>query len=186
MNDDTQALLSQLRDIQTPQVSAWPAPGWWLLSGAIALVLIIAFIWRGNRRRAGWLRQARAELLAIEQAMGEVPATQSLAALSQLTRRVVLARSPRTKVASVQGEAWLELLDKLCGEPVFTQGYGKLLASGPYQQSSACGEEELAGLTDAVERLIDAAARQPALSTAAQASARVGTDANLKRRRVRP
>ena len=168
MNDDTEALLSQLRDIQTPQVSAWPAPGWWVLLGAVFLLLVVAFLWRRHRARGGWLRQARAELLVIRQRMSEVPAAQSLASLSQLTRRVVLARSPRTEVASVQGDAWLKLLDKLCGEPVFSQGYGNLLASGPYRQNSGCSEEELIGLADAVEQLIDASARKRTIRTHVQ------------------
>lgn len=158
--NDTDDLLSQLRDLQLPPVSALPAPGWWMLGAG--LVLLCTFVLFAFRRfqRYGWQRQARNELGVLRAQVGNVPVRQSLSALSTLVRRVALVARPRHSIASLHGEAWLNQLDDICGREVFKNSFGKLLENGPYQKNPDVRDEDLHALMDHVDELISAAAKK--------------------------
>lgn len=160
--NETEALLSQLRDIQAPSVGLIPAPGWWVLLLVVLLVaLLLHRIYRRYRLR-GWQREARATLDRLRTESDNKPVAQSLSAISRLVRRVAMVARPREQVASLQGEAWLVELDEICGKPLFKGGFGKLLEQGPYQPSPQLSADDLHALMDVVAELIDAAGRRPA------------------------
>ncbi len=117
-----------LRDVHVPVApSLWPpAPGWWLLAGAVALGC--AILW--------WLkRQRRRRMLAwqkvFDAACGDVPRAAQIAAMSELLRRA--ARRVDAQADRLQGEAWLAFLDggKL---HAFSEGAGRLLLEGGYRR----------------------------------------------------
>lgn len=156
--NDTEALLSQLRDIQAPDVSMMPAPGWWIV---IAIVLAMCvLIWRMYQRyqALSWQREAKQALEHLREQASHSTVRESLASLSILARRVALAARPRAQVASLQGRAWLQELDTICGKPLFMSGYGKLLDQGPYQPETQLDRKDLDALFDVVEELIQSAA----------------------------
>ncbi len=157
--NDTEDLLSQLRDLQLPPTSALPAPGWWLLAMGVVLLCMLALFVRRRFQRYGWQREARHELKVIRAQVGAVPTGQSLSALSKLVRRVALVARPRQSIASVHGEAWLSQLDDICGREVFKNSFGKLLENGPYQKDPVVRDEDLHALMDHVDELISAAAK---------------------------
>lgn len=159
--NDTQDLLSQLRDIQTPAVSFMPAPGWWVVLGIAILLAFCAYRLRKRYQRRGWQREARLQLKQLRAQAGSVPVSQTLSAASRLSRRVVLAVRPREDVASLKGEAWLAELDAICGNSSFRQGFGNLLEHGPYQANPSLGHDDLNALMDVVSELIDSAGRMP-------------------------
>jgi len=65
--NSSEALLSQLRGIQAPEVSGVPAPGWWLL-GLIALLIVVALMFVARQyKRLAWRREARAEHPQIDE-----------------------------------------------------------------------------------------------------------------------
>lgn len=158
--NETEALLQQLRGINPPAVSQLPAPGWWLL--ALMLAVLLLGLWYAVRvyRQRAWTREARRELAEIQQQAASVPAAQSLAAVSRLARRVVLAVRPRDAVASLHGDRWLSELDTLCGRDIFSRSYGQMLKDSQYQKAPDIRSADLQGLFDVMEELIGTVGRK--------------------------
>lgn len=127
-----------LRDVHRPPAPPFwpPAPGWWLLFAAIALVAGIALFVRRRRAR----RIARA-LARFDAAMADVssPAAR-LAHASELLRRA--ARGVRADADRLEGEAWLALLDTSATR--FSDGVGRLLLDGPFRADVDAREADAA------------------------------------------
>ena len=126
-----------LIDIPLPQqVSLLPQT--WESRVAIALLLaaLILIVWRitHQRRVNRYRREALLELNRLSRA-GLAARPELLGRLSLLVRRTALATFPRERVASLVGPAWLSFLDQSYGGVEFSQGVGRLLANGPYQQT---------------------------------------------------
>ncbi len=155
--DETEALLSQLRAVQAPDVSAIPAYGWWIL--ATLLIVILYLVYRSYKNYASrqWQREAHTELLRLRSQVNDTPVAQTLADTSRLARRVLLAARPRTEIASLHGEAWLEMLDQVCHKPLFSTGFGRLLEAGPYQREPTVSSTDLNALFEAMDDLIASA-----------------------------
>lgn len=119
----------QLRDIHLPQAPGWwpPAPGWWLLAALAlaALAIIVALLWRRFRRRRALLRMFDERVAAA----GSAPAR--VAAISELLRRAALGHDG---AAGLEGDEWLEFLDRGAGAPLFRGGLGQLLLEGGYRR----------------------------------------------------
>lgn len=119
-----------LRDIHQPAAPSWwpPAPGWWVLV-LVLLVLVAVFVfWRRHRKQ----RQRRILALFDDTVAAADGAASQVAAISELLRRA--ARRHQPDADTLQGEAWLVLLD--AGDPhrPFTQGAGRLLLEGAYRR----------------------------------------------------
>lgn len=160
MNEaDKQALLDQLRGVHTPDVNWVPAPGWWLLFGIVLVMLYALYRWYRHYLSLQWQREARVELTRLREQIEHQSVTQTLADSSRLARRVLLVANEREEVASLQGKPWLEALDTVCGQPLFVNGFGRLLESGPYQRDPQVSTDDLDSLLDAIDELIAAATR---------------------------
>ena len=108
--------LAQLRDIHLP------APiGWWPLSSGWFILLVVLFVSLGLsafciRRRFLW-RQPQKEGLRLlmvyekEYKQGGNPRVLG-ARISELLRRVALAYFPREEIAGLQGDLWIDFLNK--------------------------------------------------------------------------
>lgn len=118
-----------LRDIhQAVAPPLWPpAPGWWLLFGVVALIAAALGVWRWRRRRR---RQALAVMYDQAVDAAQTPAAQ-LAAISELLRRA--ARRQQAGAEVLQGDAWLQFLDRGMRQPQFSTGPGRILGDGPYR-----------------------------------------------------
>jgi hypothetical protein len=120
-----------LRDIHLPNAIGWwpPAPGWWLLTGLV-LLLTAGSLWlRRLYRRGRFRRLALAEL----EGLTEAPSAEMAAGLSQLLRRAALCHYPRRDCAGLQGEDWLEFLDRPFDDRPFADGIGRCLLEAPYR-----------------------------------------------------
>ena len=157
--NETDALLTQLRGVQAPDVSAIPAYGWWLLAFLILVLAYLVYRFFCFYRSRQWKREARAELLRLRTQMNDTPVAQTLADTSRLTRRIMLVAQPRLEVASLHGDEWLEMLDRVCRKPLFSNGFGRLLETGPYQREPTVSEPDLNSLFEAVDELINSASR---------------------------
>lgn len=117
-----------LRDVHVPPApSLWPpAPGWWLVIGVVALVLVFGAIllWRRRRRLRTWQR------MFDEASLAPQPALQA-AAISELLRRA--ARRVDAKADRLHGEEWLRFLDGKQGTD-FSRGPGRVLLDGGYRR----------------------------------------------------
>lgn len=117
-----------LRDVHVPPApSLWPpAPGWWLVAGAVALAAVIAWWIRRKRRRRmlAWQK-------LFDDACGDIAPAAQIAAISELLRRA--ARRVNAKADHLQGEDWLRLLDGQ-EQKAFSEGAGRLLLEGGYRR----------------------------------------------------
>ncbi|SEA23232.1 protein of unknown function [Desulfuromusa kysingii] len=134
-----------LRDIHLPPTpSWWPlAPGWYLLIVLLLLILLLLwFLWQ----RAQRLRYRRQVLQQLDQ-LAKMDSDHTLIAeLSVLLRRSALHAFPDENCAALNGEEWLQFLDRHAAEPSFTTGIGRCLAAGPYQPTSEVDRDALLAL----------------------------------------
>ncbi len=129
-----------LRDIHLPDyVSIWPlAYGWWVLIAVIIITgsLAVFFYLRNKKRKLSAITLARAEFLNIfNEYEKNRDSLKFIKQVSVLFRRLSISLFPRTEVASLTGDNWLEFLDsKISGKP-FTQGKGRIIIEAPYRQN---------------------------------------------------
>ncbi|KWS04497.1 hypothetical protein AZ78_2046 [Lysobacter capsici AZ78] len=119
-----------LRDVHnTLAPSWWPlAPGWWMVIGALALIALALYAlrrWRERRRRR------MNEVFDRALADAATPAAE-VAAMSELLRRA--ARRRDRDADRLQGDQWLEFLDRGSKRRDFADGVGRLLLDGGYRR----------------------------------------------------
>ena len=119
-----------LRDIHQPGApSWWPlAPGWWLVAAVIAFALA-ALAWLRWRRHAQ--RRAHARLFDTVVQHADTPG-EKIAAMSELLRRAARRIDPGAD--KLDGDAWLDFLDRGLEQPVFAAGPGAALRDGAYRR----------------------------------------------------
>jgi hypothetical protein len=150
--------MAQLRDIRGLDAIPWwpPAPGWWLaLAGALLLMLLLIWSIRHLLRfpPGGWRNEARQRLRALRRALRETPTKEIAGELSELLRRIAMARFGRRDCAGLSGEDWLEWLREKDPSGFDWATRGRVLLRLPYAPE---GDAEDA---KAVRALIDAALR---------------------------
>lgn len=129
-----------LRNIHaTESVPWWPlAPGWWFVIAALVVGLIALRHWQNVRA----MRRARViAFFDAEVSKGEsVPA--QVAQVSQLLRRAARQHVPAAD--TLQGEAWLELLNRGMKDKPFRGEVADLLLEGGFRkQANAMTLEQL-------------------------------------------
>ena len=137
--NDKDELLAQLRDVQVPEVSPWPAPGWWVL--AILLVgLFIAFMLFRQRQRVyaenAWRREALAELNQLKEGLSNATDSERhrvVQEASSLLRRVMMRVRGRSEVAGLTADAWLSELSHHGNVEQLDGSLHPLLTDAPYQ-----------------------------------------------------
>ncbi len=157
--NEQQALLDQLHGLQLPETSIVPALGWWLLVFAILLAIWGAWRWRTQHHQRYWYREAKQEIQLIRQNTDRQPALEQLQRCSMLARKLALQALPRAEAASPFGPRWLQMLDSICGKPVFSSDLGKLLIDAPYQASPNIKSSDINDLADSLDELADAVRR---------------------------
>jgi hypothetical protein len=150
-------LLAQLRDIQgLDTIPWWPlASGWWLLGGLLLVVLYLLYTLVRNlfHYPAGsWHRDAWKQLRRLKQQLPRLPAREVAGDLSELIRRIAVARFGREEAAALTGESWLEWLKMHDPAGFDWRTRGELLLTLPYAPP---GDEQLSA--DQLRFLIDAA-----------------------------
>ena len=133
-------LLTQLKDIRSPEDPAWwlPAPGYLVVGCAVLVLLAILAFWLWRRRAERRLVTARRELRRIAaEHVGENNALGLARALAPWLKRVALQAYPGQRLESVSGTAWLEFLDRSSGGSDFTRGPGRVFGSDIYRLGPA-------------------------------------------------
>lgn len=149
-------LASQLRDIRGLDALPWwpPGPGWWLVAGlCLVLAVNLYYLLRHLRRYpvGSWHRSAWRELHRLRERADGMPADQLASALSELMRRIAIARVGRAQAAALTGERWLAWLQEHDPAGFAWQQHGKPLLTLPYAPPDAQpqGREQLLELLDA-------------------------------------
>ncbi len=137
-------LISQLRDIHGLDPLSWwpPAPGWWLLAFSLLLLIWLAWRYRASLRlrippipvlRIGsWRWDAARQLRALRQRATTQDPKQTAAELSELLRRIAMARLGRDACAGLTGEAWLAWLTERDPKQFDWRSRGRPLLIAPY------------------------------------------------------
>jgi hypothetical protein len=109
--------------------------------------------WRANAYR----RIALAELERLIARLGHGSrATETLAEIAELLKRVALAAFPRTDVASLTGQRWISWLHQTGCDAVFPGEIARLLTETVYRPAAASTvpPEQLQALLDATRQWI--------------------------------
>ena len=145
-----------LRDIHGLDPIGWwpPAPGW-IAVGIVALLVLVGLYWllRSGYEFLGWRYDARRRLRGLRRRLGEQGAKRSAAELSELLRRIAIARCGRAACAGLSGEDWLAWLERNDPQGFDWRNEGQILLSLPYAPETRVDSVQVAQL----ERLIDAA-----------------------------
>ncbi len=109
-------ILSQLKDIQTPEpIGWWPlAWGWYVVFGLL-LVGLIVFI-RYWQRRKRQLVIKKAALIAMAKIENEPLPMTTVRCINDILKRAVLGYAQRQDVANITGEQWANILNDLAPE----------------------------------------------------------------------
>lgn len=148
--------LSQLRDIVLPEpVGWWPlAPGWYLVLLIMTLSLIFTARYVIRYYKNSLSKRHALRLLKDYHAQYLHSHNDQLASarLSELLKRVALVYYPRTDVAGLKGDAWVDFLNKTGQDIDFTALRHELLAL-PYARFTAekSNDEQMSLLFKAVE-----------------------------------
>jgi hypothetical protein len=148
--------MDPLRDIRgIDGVSWWPlAPGWWL--AIVTLLLLGLLVWWLIRRQrlyplGRWQQDARRRLIDLKKRIKREPAKPIASALSELLRRIAIARCGRELTASLTDEVWLDWLQSNDSNGFPWRDKGRLLLDLPYAPPDHTADKE------ALRELIDAA-----------------------------
>jgi hypothetical protein len=151
-----------LRDIHGLDGVPWwpPAPGWWYVLAAIALVPVVIAMgyWLANHGPwLGWRSDARRKLAALRRALPRENPREVAGRLSELLRRIAMARSGRRVAAGLTGETWLHWLAEMDTSGFDWEKRGQVLLKAPYMPPSMEVErKQIASLIRAATRWIDA------------------------------
>jgi len=152
-----------LRDIHGLDAVSWLplAPGWWYLLGLILSGLLLVgvrywLIYSGPW--LGWRGDARRQLRQLKKALPKGEPRVIADQLSELLRRIAMARSGRREAAGLTGDAWLHWLQEHDSSGFDWETRGKVLLVAPYMPPSmAVQKDELGKLIRAAMRWVDAA-----------------------------
>ena len=127
--------LSELRDVHLPTEPSWwpPAEGWWYLLGIIIGGLVVfglCYLYWWTRPKQYALRELDA--IRFRQKNSVLMARR----ISVLLKRIALLIYPRSNVATLTDEKWIDFLISKIGQ-VFSEAELNLLASAPYMPEEA-------------------------------------------------
>ena len=177
---------NQFRDIDAALGNPWwpLAPGWWLLLAG--LVLLALALWRFDlvwRLRlpipmvtlGSWRWEAGRELRRLRRDATSASIKHSAAELSELLRRIAMARHGRGACAGLHGTDWLGWLATHDPKGFDWLGRGKLLLNAPYAPAARAETERavLIGLIDAAMEWVVAGDPKPARASSRHPAARV-------------
>lgn len=138
--------LAQLKDIHLPPpVGYWPlAPGWYVLMAILFLLSFsLALVLYKRHLRALPKKRALA-LLDVYSAeyKKEANAQRTSAHISELLKRVALVYYPRSQVASIYGDAWIEFLNQT-SKGIDFNSVKPLLLDAPFKSTQGVNLEPL-------------------------------------------
>ena len=166
--------LDQLRDIQgIDGVPWWPlAPGWWLVLATLVALAFAIYHWRTILRLrvpipgitlGTWRWDAAAQLRALRRrARDGQDAKTTAGELSELLRRVAMARWGRGSCAGLNAEEWLAWLTAKDPTGFPWEVRGQALITAPYAPAGRRTEGDLLALIDAAYAWVSAPDPNPA------------------------
>lgn len=134
---DSAEILSQLRDIRTPEMfeepALWPA----LLCIAVLVFAIAYLLRRYVNHRSRWARDASREIKKFQLQ----PPHQAIQGFATVLKRTMLHLHPEPHYRTMHGDAWLALLDGEFSTDFFTRHEGRLFGDVLYQKQAVTIEQ---------------------------------------------
>jgi hypothetical protein len=137
--------VQQIRDIHGFAGVPWwpPGPGWWLLAGALILLTLLAWRFRSTLRLripipvitlGDWRWDADRQLRALRRQVqrDEIKLKDAAGRISELLRRIAMARLGRHACAGLTGTEWLGWLHANDPNRFDWDTHGRLLLDAPY------------------------------------------------------
>ncbi len=162
---DAALLLRDIRDLDP--VPWWPlAPGWWMLGIGVIVLLVFALLALHDLRRfpvGSWNRDARRRLRSLKQRTPELSDRQIASEISELQRRIAIARCGREAAAGLSGEKWLAWLSRHDPAGFDWRAKGRILLELTYapKTDASATKASLKRLIDASMRWTSSSGRQP-------------------------
>ncbi|MGB5833444.1 MAG: DUF4381 domain-containing protein [Thiohalocapsa sp.] len=155
----------ELRDIHALMGNPWwpPAPGWWLLLGAVALLALALWrfdlVWRLSVpipmiTLGSWRLDASRKLRRLRRNAETASVRESASELSELLRRIAMARHGRAACAGLHGTDWLGWLADNDPKGFDWRSRGRLLLDLPYAPPSNDDADRRA-LLELIDAVID-------------------------------
>lgn len=157
-----------LRDIRGIDPVGWwpPAPGWWLIA-MLGLALLGAGFWLWRMREYSavrWRADALQRLKILRRQLHNLEPKAVASELSELLRRIAIARGGRESCAGLVGEEWLNWLSQADPTAFDWKGRGQILLELPYAPPQTQGEhKELVDLIDAAIRWVTTSTQDSSL-----------------------
>jgi hypothetical protein len=165
--------VEQLRDIQGIHGVPWwpPGPGWWLLAAAVLALTFLAWRFRPQLRLripplpfvtvGSWRWDAARHLRDLRKRAGTQDGKQTAGELSELLRRIAMARLGRDVCAGLTSEDWLAWLGGNDPKGFDWPRQGRLLLEVPYAPPGDLRRsQELLTLIDAAYDWVEAEDRK--------------------------
>jgi hypothetical protein len=152
-----------LRDIHGLDAVSWLplATGWWYLLGLVMVALLLVGVryWLiYNGPWVGWRGDARRQLRQLKKSLAKGEPREIADRLSELLRRIAMARSGRREAAGITGDAWLLWLEEHDESGFEWRTRGQILLVAPYMPPAmTVQKDELTKLIRAALRWVDAA-----------------------------
>jgi hypothetical protein len=159
----------QLRDIHGIHGVPWwpPGPGWWIL--VISVAALIGLAWRFRRTLrlripplpvltvGSWRWDAARQVRELRRRAAKQDFKQTAGELSELLRRIAMARLGREDCAGLTGDEWLEWLRGHDPNGFDWTQRGRVLLRAPYAPPAMAGQVgELLVLIDAAHEWVAA------------------------------
>ncbi len=152
--------VDQLRDIRGLDPVSWfpPAVGWWLIAVAVTVLILALLWWRDQRQRyplGSWQKDAQRRLRALRRRLEEWDSKTVAGELSELLRRIAMARHGREACAGLTGDEWLVWLQARDPSGFDWNDRGRLLLELPYAPTGSPEQNDALGhLIDATQRWV--------------------------------
>jgi hypothetical protein len=129
--------VARLRDIHGLDSMSWwpPAAGWWLVTLALILVAVglrYAWLWWRRRLALNWRSDAARQLRALRERLQWGDIREVASALSELMRRIAIARVGRRACAGLVDQDWVTWLETHDPQGFRWTEQGRLLTELPY------------------------------------------------------
>lgn len=128
-SQDTTALLAQLKGIQLPEAPVSPSLWPLYLCLAVCAAALVVFAIRHYKRKRTWHRPALKKLKEIQRGS----TAESLQQTAVLLKRIALTEGNREAIQHLNGERWLQYLDRFFNTDYFSSGNGRIFGNALYQ-----------------------------------------------------
>ena len=126
-----------LRDIHLPlPVGFWPlAPGWWIVSAVVLMILAFALFLFYKHRRPTALKEALAKL-EVYLGDAELSPRARNQGISLLLRQLAISTEGRDEIAGLSGSAWIAWLEKKLADQGLSDGMKRFIEQGAYSRQN--------------------------------------------------